>query len=218
MSRVIFAVTPLPELDPSTQDTYGGRELNVTPAEREQIAQEWDGASVPETHRFYRFVCTLEQGYSRTDAANDSADVLALSLAQRTSGLHRQQVPHNVRLFFAHACEGGAELWAQTDLLSRASPYLKDLLASDFVESLDKDATLPVPVYAKSVYRLAHLLEPKRLPDLAHLPLSRYRALQRYFVCVCRSESRGPRICEGELGRDQGNEGLEAADGQGGAR
>lgn len=45
-------------------------------------------------------------------------------------------MPHNVRLFFPNAGEEGAEIWTTSHLLASSSPYLRDLLSSDFAESI----------------------------------------------------------------------------------
>ncbi|GJN91204.1 hypothetical protein Rhopal_004222-T1 [Rhodotorula paludigena] len=45
-------------------------------------------------------------------------------------------VPHDVRLSFPHAGTAGAEIWTTSSFLANSSPYLSDLLSSDFAESL----------------------------------------------------------------------------------
>ncbi|BGP12362.1 hypothetical protein JCM10213v2_000278 [Rhodosporidiobolus nylandii] len=91
-----------------------------------------------------------------------------LEAAARASGglydvgrhrLNLEQLPHNVRIFFPRAHKDGAELWVKGEILSRSSPYLKDLLASDFAEAQPRRSkrartsgaseAVPVPVPAQ---------------------------------------------------------------------
>ncbi|GAA6007065.1 uncharacterized protein JCM10292_003447 [Rhodotorula paludigena] len=60
----------------------------------------------------------------------------AADLEDRTPDMTRSPIPHNVRLFFPNAGSKGAEIWTTAHLLSFSSPYLKDLLSSDFAESV----------------------------------------------------------------------------------
>ncbi|BGP12366.1 hypothetical protein JCM10213_002030 [Rhodosporidiobolus nylandii] len=92
-----------------------------------------NGKYDPATHRSYRIIFTLEHAYPKDHAAEHA--FASQGLARRTAGLNLEQLPHNVRLFFPRAHEGGAELWVKGDILSRSSPYLKDVLSSDFAEA-----------------------------------------------------------------------------------
>ncbi|GAA5989072.1 hypothetical protein JCM11641_002293 [Rhodosporidiobolus odoratus] len=59
----------------------------------------------------------------------------SVGLAQRMSGVSLEHLPHNVRLFFPRAFVGGADLCAKADVLSRSSPYLRNLLSSEVAEA-----------------------------------------------------------------------------------
>ncbi|GJN91227.1 hypothetical protein Rhopal_004245-T1 [Rhodotorula paludigena] len=49
-------------------------------------------------------------------------------------------IPRDVRLFFPCVGERGAEIWTTSALLSTTSPYLEDLLSSDFADSVSLSA------------------------------------------------------------------------------
>ncbi|GAA5828215.1 hypothetical protein JCM11251_002639 [Rhodosporidiobolus azoricus] len=112
--------------------------INVRPDYVEQAAKKSDGKYVPAVHRLYRLIVTIEQGVAdlATEAVQEHGEVLA----QRIQGLHSEQLPHNIRLFFPHVHKGGAELWARSDFLSRCSPYFEVLLASSFAENQPRRA------------------------------------------------------------------------------
>ncbi|GAA5888872.1 hypothetical protein JCM6882_002885 [Rhodosporidiobolus microsporus] len=119
--------------------TYTGFDLPVRRWELDRVARLSDGDFDPKTHR--QFVCTLrvEQKYAPSDESPASPDQMTLQ-AGRMAELHRQQLPHDVRLYFPHAHPEGAELWANSDVLSQTSSYLKTLLNSDFAESTPRRA------------------------------------------------------------------------------
>ncbi|BGP12335.1 hypothetical protein JCM10213_003858 [Rhodosporidiobolus nylandii] len=96
-------------------------------------AAQADGGYQPATHRSYRVVLSFEQDYPTKESREFRKD--AQELARRTAGLNLEQIPHDVRLFFPRTQADGAELWVKGDILSRSSPYLKDLLSSDFAEA-----------------------------------------------------------------------------------
>ncbi|BGP12361.1 hypothetical protein JCM10213_002035 [Rhodosporidiobolus nylandii] len=123
---------PLPSLDEEENAMYPGRDLVTPQWEWEKAARASAHQYDPATHRSYRIAITLELAYPKDAAAHAAAFE---ELARRTAGLNLEQLPHNVRLFFPHAHMDGAELWVKADILSRSSPYLKDLLASDFAEA-----------------------------------------------------------------------------------
>ncbi|GAA5886144.1 hypothetical protein JCM6882_004279 [Rhodosporidiobolus microsporus] len=49
--------------------------------------------------------------------------------------LHFDPLPAQLRLFFPNLGNHGAELWVSSNVLSKAVPYFKDLLSSDFAEA-----------------------------------------------------------------------------------
>ncbi|GAA6045077.1 hypothetical protein JCM8097_001338 [Rhodosporidiobolus ruineniae] len=108
---------------------YAGEILDVEKEDWERHAAKSNGAYVPSSHRAYRLSVHLERSY--TDPVES-----ARSGAQLAARLNLEQVPHDVRLFFPSPRPGGAELWAKADILSEASAYFKDLLTSDFAESV----------------------------------------------------------------------------------
>ncbi|GAA5892074.1 hypothetical protein JCM6882_005688 [Rhodosporidiobolus microsporus] len=118
-----------PERKPERDDVYAGCDLEVAPSEWAEAAEK-SPAYVPETHRAYQFVATFQQAFPSAPTRH-----VQLQAARRLTGINLEQLPHDVRLFFPRAHADGAELWAKSDFLSRSSPYLKDLLASDFAES-----------------------------------------------------------------------------------
>ncbi|BGP12344.1 hypothetical protein JCM10213v2_000258 [Rhodosporidiobolus nylandii] len=97
------------------------------------IAAASHGTYDPARHRLYRLLFILEHAFPKDQAAEHASALEGL--ARRTAGLNLEQLPHNVRLFFPRAHKDGAELWIKGDILSRSSPYLKDLLSSGFAEA-----------------------------------------------------------------------------------
>ncbi|GAA5892133.1 hypothetical protein JCM6882_005703 [Rhodosporidiobolus microsporus] len=129
LSRTHWDPCALPERDPDGEGMYTGCDLEVNPSEWVEAAHDFPEYK-PETHRNYRFVATFRQAFPP-----EVYERRARHAARCLSDLHLEQLPHDVRLFFPHAHTDGAELWTKYDVLSRSSPYLKDLLASDFAES-----------------------------------------------------------------------------------
>ncbi|BGP12333.1 hypothetical protein JCM10213_003861 [Rhodosporidiobolus nylandii] len=123
----------MPRRNPVDGEVFPGRRLSVSVEDREEAAQASGGYYKPETHRSYRCTFTLQQAYPEDETAAHGS--VLEGLARRTAGLNLEQLPHNVRLFFPRAHKDGAELWVKGEILSRSSPYLKDLLASDFAEA-----------------------------------------------------------------------------------
>ncbi|GAA5849575.1 hypothetical protein JCM8547_000502 [Rhodosporidiobolus lusitaniae] len=63
---------------------------------------------------------------------------LGTRLAQPLLGINLEQLPHDVRLFFPHVHEKGAELWVKADFLSKSSTYFRDLFASGLAETIPR--------------------------------------------------------------------------------
>ncbi|BGP16429.1 hypothetical protein JCM10213_004015 [Rhodosporidiobolus nylandii] len=61
--------------------------------------------------------------------------VQTVQYAERLAGSENTAVPPRVRFTFTNAHTSEVELWANSDTLSRSSPYFHDLLSSDFVEA-----------------------------------------------------------------------------------
>ncbi|EMS18390.1 hypothetical protein NBRC10512_001470 [Rhodotorula toruloides] len=59
----------------------------------------------------------------------------AATLTERIPHVFLSPMPYDVRFHFSDAHEHGAELWAESAFLERASPYFRILLASDFAET-----------------------------------------------------------------------------------
>ncbi|GAA6043265.1 hypothetical protein JCM8097_008494 [Rhodosporidiobolus ruineniae] len=131
-------------LIPSQTPLLGGESSYRGPLYERSLAKHiwkiprstWEGAGQasagkydPATLRQYRIELTI---------ASAGRGGSPETLARRLTGLNLQQLPHDVRLFFPKAREGGAELWVKSDILAASSKYLKDLLASDFAESIPR--------------------------------------------------------------------------------
>ncbi|GAA6051452.1 hypothetical protein JCM3770_004539 [Rhodotorula araucariae] len=92
------------------------------------------GAFDPASHREYHFkaqICVKEPPIKSSASAPKT-------LARRLQAVNLTPLPHDVRLYFPLVGECGVELWANSFVLSSASPYLKTLLESDFAESVSK--------------------------------------------------------------------------------
>ncbi|GAA5950286.1 hypothetical protein JCM10213_003867 [Rhodosporidiobolus nylandii] len=113
--------------------TYAGFNYTIVRQRLAKGTAASNGKYDPATHRSYRIIFTLEHAYPKSQATTHAA--VLEGLARRTAGLNLEQLPHNVRLFFPYVHKDGAALWIKGDILSRSSPYLKDLLSSDFAEA-----------------------------------------------------------------------------------
>ncbi|BGP12406.1 hypothetical protein JCM10213_001989 [Rhodosporidiobolus nylandii] len=118
--------------DGSTSDPWRAVGLAIDPKSLTKAARWANGDYIPAEHRHYRFLVEWDEPVA--ELVSRARDRMSVGLAQAASGLNLEQLPHNVRLFFPRAHQDGAELWVKGDILSRSSPYLKDLLASDFAE------------------------------------------------------------------------------------
>ncbi|GJN91219.1 hypothetical protein Rhopal_004237-T1 [Rhodotorula paludigena] len=116
---------PLPKAD-DPHGIYTGLSIPVTKADLDRAEKASLGGFVAATHRRYVFEVKLEQA-SLFPTADSHV------LARHST---RSPIPHDVRLYFPRAGEDGAEIWTTAELLSNSSPYLKDLLSSDFAESV----------------------------------------------------------------------------------
>ncbi|GAA5934620.1 hypothetical protein JCM10213_002034 [Rhodosporidiobolus nylandii] len=151
----VWGLQPLPEMDPQTGKPYEGFRLEPSQETLEAAARASGGLYDVGRHRAYRLTASFEhvQYPSRENLAEGR------ELARRAAGLNLEQLPHNVRIFFPRAHKDGAELWVKGEILSRSSPYLKDLLASDFAEAQPRRSkrartsgaseAVPVPVPAQ---------------------------------------------------------------------
>ncbi|BGP12327.1 hypothetical protein JCM10213_003868 [Rhodosporidiobolus nylandii] len=113
----VWESDPLPKINPESGELFTGKCLEVPQENLEEAALASGGLYDVGRHRAYRFIASFEH------------------VQYPPSGLNLEQLPHNVRLFFPRAHKDGAELWIKGDILSRSSPYLKDLLSSDFAEA-----------------------------------------------------------------------------------
>ncbi|GAA6005632.1 uncharacterized protein JCM10292_006720 [Rhodotorula paludigena] len=130
LACVHFEEEPLPsgvEKDPHA--VYTGLILAVPQRDIERAEKASQGAFVASSHRRYSFEVRFEQDTLAPTKFSDD-------LASRTPDSTRSPIPHDVRFFFPHAGQDGAEIWTTAELLSNSSPYLKDLLSSDFAESV----------------------------------------------------------------------------------
>ncbi|GAA5989070.1 hypothetical protein JCM11641_002291 [Rhodosporidiobolus odoratus] len=114
-------------------EPYLGRKHDIDWQAWMKAAAESEGRYDPSAPRAYRLVFSMKQ--RQPEATVQAAVSDCASLAQRIAGLNLEHLPHNVRLFLPRAHQGGAELRAKANMLSRSSPYLKDLLVSNFAES-----------------------------------------------------------------------------------
>ncbi|GAA5963227.1 hypothetical protein JCM10213_002078, partial [Rhodosporidiobolus nylandii] len=123
---------PLPEMNPQTGKPYTGMTLEISQEELKAASRTSNGVYNVAQHRAYRYTISFEHVQYPSSRERQAE---GRELARRTAGLHLEQLPHNVRLFCPHAHKDGAELWVKGDILSRSSPYLKDLLSSGFAEA-----------------------------------------------------------------------------------
>ncbi|BGP00317.1 hypothetical protein NBRC10513v2_004541 [Rhodotorula toruloides] len=121
-----FEDGPMPAANPQKPGTgYGGFRIDMSPHILETAATTSSGRFDVKTHRSYRLSMVI---HSRGLETTPEAEMLI----KRMPELDLIATPHNIRLFFpAH----GADLWAESTLLSRSSPYFKMLLPSGFSES-----------------------------------------------------------------------------------
>ncbi|BGP49013.1 hypothetical protein JCM10450v2_004892 [Rhodotorula kratochvilovae] len=106
-----------------------GLELAVKQSEFRAAEQASAGTFSLAKHRMYRVILELKEKQPQHPHAPQQ-------LAQRNPDTTHTPVPNDARLFFPRVSTTGAELWTTSGLLSSSSPYLKDLLASDFAESI----------------------------------------------------------------------------------
>ncbi|GJN91179.1 hypothetical protein Rhopal_004197-T1 [Rhodotorula paludigena] len=103
--------------------------VSVGRKELERAEEDSQGRFVAAKHRRYSLVVEMRQ-------MSAVPLLVAADLKDRTPDTTRSPIPHDVRLFFPNAGSKGAEIWTTAHLLSLSSPYLKDLLSSDFAESV----------------------------------------------------------------------------------
>ncbi|GAA6002754.1 hypothetical protein JCM10207_007659 [Rhodosporidiobolus poonsookiae] len=125
----------LPMTSEKTGKPLPGAAFVVSEWQWEEAAAGSNGKYEPVLHRDYRLSFTLEANFEDTQL---QAHGQTKESAKWISPLHLRQTPHNVRLFFPHAHESGAELWSTSDALSRSSPHFKTLLESGFAETVPK--------------------------------------------------------------------------------
>ncbi|GAA5855049.1 hypothetical protein JCM8547_002360 [Rhodosporidiobolus lusitaniae] len=118
----------LPSWDAEGERIWGGHTLKVPHARIEEAEEKSKGAYDSTTHRAYRFVVTLEQGYSELERGGDRRS--SRKAARAFSAFSIDRKPLDVRLYFPGVHENGAELWANSALLSQASPYFERRLRS----------------------------------------------------------------------------------------
>ncbi|GAA6028409.1 hypothetical protein JCM8097_007017 [Rhodosporidiobolus ruineniae] len=116
---------------------YWGDWLALSKHDWNKTAGRYNGAYKPSSHRAYCIVLELECTFE-SPSEPSVVEVHAEGIARRLSDLHLERVPHDVRLVFPCASDVEAELWAKGAFLSKSSPYLKDLLASEFAESVSR--------------------------------------------------------------------------------
>ncbi|GAA5993317.1 hypothetical protein JCM11641_001455 [Rhodosporidiobolus odoratus] len=141
--------SPFPEEDATTHAVLAGEGLDVSSARIGSIAMASGGDFDPGKHRAYPFDIRFEQRYPA--AAKSVLDKQSRQLAQRLAHLNLKQISNDLRLFFPKVGENGAELWMSANLASNNSPYLKDLLASDFIEALPRSRKRPRKARSPSV-------------------------------------------------------------------
>ncbi|GAA5854971.1 hypothetical protein JCM8547_002327 [Rhodosporidiobolus lusitaniae] len=92
----------------------------------------------PKTHLVYRLTQRLELNYKADwpiDKQKEQQKRANVDRARRISGA-QPSAPHDVRFSFPHARKGEAELWAQSDMLSKSSSYFKAVFSSEFAEAV----------------------------------------------------------------------------------
>ncbi|BGP40888.1 hypothetical protein JCM10449v2_004853 [Rhodotorula kratochvilovae] len=107
-----FAIDFECNLSPTTEETLYNEYMTGIPLPRKWSLEVQRGGNV--------IGVALEHGHLDKSAINTSYT----------------PIPNDVRVFFPSIGETGVELWTTSHLLSSSSPYLKDLLASDFSESV----------------------------------------------------------------------------------
>ncbi|GAA5988595.1 hypothetical protein JCM11641_004615 [Rhodosporidiobolus odoratus] len=121
---------------------YVGDHIAVYPRDWTAVSAASRGKYAPHTHRAYRLIIELEQP-PPPDAPQSPPPDLAKQLAQRMSILYLEQLLPNLRVFFPNVHDKGAELWLSAKLAFNNSPYMKELLSSDFVEALPQSRKRP---------------------------------------------------------------------------
>ncbi|GAA5886163.1 hypothetical protein JCM6882_004284 [Rhodosporidiobolus microsporus] len=117
-------------------------EIEPCPAKREDgriftsRLYELAKTAVLEGQRRYRFTFTFKQQTPGLNAASLTPDILA----SRVCSENLEAFPPRVRLFFPAVGGEGAELWVSGSVVSKAVPYFKDLLSSDFSEATPRRA------------------------------------------------------------------------------
>ncbi|GAA5888907.1 hypothetical protein JCM6882_002898 [Rhodosporidiobolus microsporus] len=128
LSDSTWANRGVPDINESTKLPYGGFSLHLAPPPASSV---WNSPFRfnPKSQRKYRLVATIERSMPPTPLS------VGADLAMRAQGSCRQEVPHDVRIFFPHAHTDGAELWASSSLLAASSPFFRSLFRSHFAES-----------------------------------------------------------------------------------
>ncbi|GAA5855122.1 hypothetical protein JCM8547_002390 [Rhodosporidiobolus lusitaniae] len=122
-----------PSLNTETNKVYPRYGVRIEKESFEKAELRSKGEFQLKTHRAYRLVFIVEHKLDELIA--EARQKSASDLAERSGNINLQQVPHDVRIFFPHAHENGAELWSKSGFLSASSRSFKTLLASTFAES-----------------------------------------------------------------------------------
>ncbi|BGP12353.1 hypothetical protein JCM10213_006515 [Rhodosporidiobolus nylandii] len=125
---------PMPSSQPGM--SFPGEGVRVWDSDWRAAQDRANGAYDPLRHDRYRLSVVFRRSYPKKPVSTDGQkEQLSKELAQRMSGVNFEQLPHKLRLFFPRVYKDGAELWANAELLTRASSHFEDLLKSGFAES-----------------------------------------------------------------------------------
>ncbi|BGP40876.1 hypothetical protein JCM10449v2_004841 [Rhodotorula kratochvilovae] len=132
-----------PEIDPEFKQPYTGNQFTLKLESLRQASYEIP-ALEPETQRQYRLCVTIKQVGPSVVSAQQVIERVPEYHIPLTLGVN------NVRLLFPKVGDSGAELWTTAELLSSSSPYLEELLTSEFSEGVQlgvkRSRTSPAPV------------------------------------------------------------------------
>ncbi|BGO92223.1 hypothetical protein NBRC10512_000955 [Rhodotorula toruloides] len=126
LEEVAWGRDPAPRLDPELGGVCNSYLLDIPLGKVNDAAAASSSAFNPVEHRAYRLIIDI---HSRPTKPTLEAE----RLIRRMPDTDLSAFTHNVRLFFPRH---DADLWPESSVLSRASPYFRTLLASDFAESV----------------------------------------------------------------------------------
>ncbi|GAA6037880.1 hypothetical protein NBRC10512_001472 [Rhodotorula toruloides] len=145
LNRQDWRSRPQPEPSTAADGTpFSGFSVFVDTVAIKAVQEETEGAYKPAEHRLYRFTFEI-----RRLASFPALEMT--KLLECLPAIDLSATPFDVRLFFPNVREGGAELWAESQFLAKASPYFATLLGSEFLESSVRHTKRPRLVEREAV-------------------------------------------------------------------